>query len=82
VSETTRCRRTRFEFRWRTSSTLSLDRETAREFHDETLPADTKVAHFCSMHGPRYCSMKITQEVRDYAAWEGWQRRLSRWSRD
>ncbi|HVQ78233.1 MAG TPA: phosphomethylpyrimidine synthase ThiC, partial [Candidatus Binatia bacterium] len=51
---------------------LSLDPETAREFHDETLPAEgAKVAHFCSMCGPRFCSMKITQEVREYAASRG-----------
>ncbi|MFQ5521265.1 MAG: phosphomethylpyrimidine synthase ThiC, partial [Candidatus Methylomirabilia bacterium] len=51
---------------------LSLDPETAREFHDEILPAEgAKVAHFCSMCGPRFCSMKITQEVRDYAAKKG-----------
>ncbi len=59
----------RFEFRWRTSSTCALDPDTARDFHDETLPKDaSKVAHFCSMCGPKFCSMKITQEVRDYAA--------------
>jgi phosphomethylpyrimidine synthase len=51
---------------------LSLDPETAREFHDETLPAQgAKVAHFCSMCGPHFCSMKITQDVRDYAAQVG-----------
>lgn len=59
----------RFEFRWEDQFNLSLDPETAREFHDETLPADgAKVAHFCSMCGPKFCSMKITQEVRDFAA--------------
>ncbi|MDQ2681134.1 MAG: phosphomethylpyrimidine synthase ThiC [Candidatus Eremiobacteraeota bacterium] len=58
----------RFEFRWEDQFNLSLDPETAREFHDETLPADgAKVAHFCSMCGPHFCSMKITQEVREYA---------------
>ena len=58
----------RFEFRWEDQFNLSLDPETAREFHDETLPAaGAKVAHFCSMCGPHFCSMKITQEVRDYA---------------
>lgn len=58
----------RFEFRWEDQFNLSLDPDTAREFHDETLPADgAKVAHFCSMCGPKFCSMKITQEVRDYA---------------
>jgi len=58
----------RFEFRWNDQFNLSLDPDTAREFHDETLPSDNaKVAHFCSMCGPHFCSMKITQEVRDYA---------------
>jgi len=62
----------RFEFRWEDQFNLSLDPDTAREFHDETLPAEgAKVAHFCSMCGPKFCSMKITQEVRDYAAREG-----------
>ncbi|MCA1581251.1 MAG: phosphomethylpyrimidine synthase ThiC [Acidobacteria bacterium] len=59
----------RFEFRWQDQFNLSLDPETAREFHDETLPAEgAKIAHFCSMCGPHFCSMKITQEVREYAA--------------
>ena len=59
----------RFEFRWEDQFHLSLDPETAREFHDETLPAEgAKLAHFCSMCGPHFCSMKITQDVRDYAA--------------
>jgi phosphomethylpyrimidine synthase len=59
----------RFDFRWRDQFALALDPETAQEFHDATLPADgAKVAHFCSMCGPKFCSMKITQEVRDYAA--------------
>jgi phosphomethylpyrimidine synthase len=59
----------RFEFRWEDQFNLSLDPDTAREFHDETLPAQgAKVAHFCSMCGPHFCSMKITQDVRDYAA--------------
>ena len=58
----------RFEFRWEDQFNLALDPETAREFHDETLPAaGAKVAHFCSMCGPHFCSMKITQEVREYA---------------
>jgi phosphomethylpyrimidine synthase len=62
----------RFEFRWEDQFNLSLDPETARAYHDETLPADgAKVAHFCSMCGPKFCSMKITQEVRDYAAQQG-----------
>ncbi len=59
----------RFEFRWEDQFNLSLDPERARDFHDETMPKQThKVAHFCSMCGPKFCSMKITQEVRDYAA--------------
>ncbi|MCP3907607.1 MAG: phosphomethylpyrimidine synthase ThiC [Oceanicoccus sp.] len=59
----------RFEFRWEDQFNLSLDPDRAREFHDETLPKESaKVAHFCSMCGPKFCSMKITQEVRDYAA--------------
>ncbi|MBA3648747.1 MAG: phosphomethylpyrimidine synthase ThiC [Chitinophagales bacterium] len=58
----------RFDFRWKDQFNLSLDPDTAKEFHDETLPAENaKVAHFCSMCGPKFCSMKITQEVRDYA---------------
>jgi phosphomethylpyrimidine synthase len=58
----------RFEFRWNDQFNLSLDPERAREYHDETLPADNaKVAHFCSMCGPKFCSMKISQEVRDFA---------------
>jgi phosphomethylpyrimidine synthase len=61
--------RARFDFRWRDQFNLSLDPETAQKFHDETLPAEgAKVAHFCSMCGPKFCSMKITQEVRDFAA--------------
>jgi len=62
----------RFEFRWEDQFHLALDPETAQEFHDETLPAEgAKLAHFCSMCGPHFCSMKITQEVRDYAAAHG-----------
>lgn len=62
----------RFEFRWEDQFNLSLDPDTAREFHDETLPADgAKIAHFCSMCGPNFCSMKITQDVREYAAKQG-----------
>lgn len=61
--------RARFDFRWRDQFNLSLDPETALKYHDETLPAEgAKTAHFCSMCGPKFCSMKITQEVRDYAA--------------
>jgi phosphomethylpyrimidine synthase len=62
----------RFEFRWEDQFNLSLDPDTAREFHDETLPAEgAKVAHFCSMCGPHFCSMKITQDVRDFAEKQG-----------
>lgn len=62
----------RFEFRWEDQFNLALDPDTAREFHDETLPADgAKIAHFCSMCGPNFCSMKITQDVREYAAKQG-----------
>jgi len=62
----------RFEFRWHDQFALSLDPETAREYHDETLPAEpAKAAHFCSMCGPKFCSMRITQDVRDYAAEHG-----------
>jgi len=62
----------RFEFRWEDQFNLGLDPDTAREFHDETLPQQgAKVAHFCSMCGPHFCSMKITQDVRDYAASQG-----------
>ncbi len=61
--------RARFEFRWRDQFNLSLDPETATEFHDQTLPQDgAKTSHFCSMCGPKFCSMEITQQVRDYAA--------------
>ncbi|MFZ5913092.1 MAG: phosphomethylpyrimidine synthase ThiC [Pseudomonadota bacterium] len=61
--------RARFEFRWEDQFNLSLDPDRAREFHDQTLPKEAhKVAHFCSMCGPKFCSMKITQEVREFAA--------------
>lgn len=61
--------RARFDFRWNDQFNLSLDPDTARSYHDETLPKEAhKVAHFCSMCGPKFCSMKITQDVRDYAA--------------
>ncbi|MDE1146675.1 MAG: phosphomethylpyrimidine synthase ThiC [Azospirillaceae bacterium] len=64
--------RARFEFRWRDQFNLSLDPDTAEKFHDQTLPADgAKLAHFCSMCGPKFCSMKISQEVRDLAGVEG-----------
>ena len=64
--------RARFEFRWEDQFNLSLDPDKAREFHDETLPKQShKVAHFCSMCGPNFCSMKITQDVRDYAKQQG-----------
>jgi phosphomethylpyrimidine synthase len=60
--------RARFEFRWQDQFNLGLDPETAREYHDETLPKEAhKVAHFCSMCGPKFCSMKITADVREYA---------------
>ncbi|MFN9477882.1 MAG: phosphomethylpyrimidine synthase ThiC [Betaproteobacteria bacterium] len=62
----------RFEFRWDDQFNLGLDPDTAKDFHDETLPKDSmKTAHFCSMCGPHFCSMKITQDVRDYAATQG-----------
>jgi phosphomethylpyrimidine synthase len=62
----------RFEFRWRDQFNLALDPVTARAYHDETLPAEgAKVAHFCSMCGPKFCSMEITQQVREYAAANG-----------
>ena len=62
----------RFEFRWEDQFNLALDPDTAREYHDETMPKDAhKVAHFCSMCGPHFCSMKITQDVREYAASKG-----------
>src|SRR4029450_1830294 len=62
----------RFEFRWEEQSNLPLAPVTARAYHDETLPADgAKLAHFCSMCGPKFCSMRITQEVREYAAKQG-----------
>ena len=61
--------RARFDFRWTDQFNLGLDPDTAKSFHDETLPKEAhKVAHFCSMCGPKFCSMKITQDVRDYAA--------------
>ncbi len=64
--------RARFEFRWEDQFNLGLDPDTARSFHDETLPKDSaKVAHFCSMCGPKFCSMQITQELRDYARNQG-----------
>jgi len=59
----------RFEFRWEDQFNLGLDPEKAKQFHDETLPQEgAKLAHFCSMCGPHFCSMKISQDVRDYAA--------------
>ncbi|RZJ15132.1 MAG: phosphomethylpyrimidine synthase ThiC [Acidovorax sp.] len=62
----------RFDFRWQDQFNLGLDPDTAKEYHDETLPKDSaKVAHFCSMCGPKFCSMKITQEVREFAAQKG-----------
>jgi phosphomethylpyrimidine synthase len=60
--------RARFDFRWRDQFNLSLDPETAEQYHDQTLPAEgAKTAHFCSMCGPKFCSMKISQEVREFA---------------
>jgi len=65
-------RKARFEFRWEDQFNLSLDPERARAFHDATLPQEgAKSAHFCSMCGPQFCSMKITEEVRQYAAAHG-----------
>jgi phosphomethylpyrimidine synthase len=62
----------RFEFRWRDQFALSLDPDTAREYHDETLPAEpAKTAHFCSMCGPKFCSMRISADVRDFAEQHG-----------
>jgi phosphomethylpyrimidine synthase len=62
----------RFEFRWKDQFALSLDPETAQAFHDETLPAEgAKTAHFCSMCGPQFCSMKITEDVRAFARQKG-----------
>jgi phosphomethylpyrimidine synthase len=61
--------RARFDFRWRDQFNLALDPETAESFHDQTLPAEgAKTAHFCSMCGPKFCSMQISQEVRAFAA--------------
>jgi phosphomethylpyrimidine synthase len=58
-----------FDFRWRAQFNLSLDPDTAEQFHDQTLPAEgAKTAHFCSMCGPKFCSMKISAEVREFAA--------------
>ncbi len=58
----------RFEFRWRDQFNLSLDPERAMEYHDETLPAEgAKTAHFCSMCGPKFCSMRISHDIREYA---------------
>jgi len=62
----------RFEFRWEDQFNLALDPVTTRAYHDETLPAEgAKVAHFCSMCGPKFCSMELTQQVRDYAREKG-----------
>src|SRR5438046_8139223 len=69
----------RFEFRWEDQFNLGLDPDKAREFHDETLPQEgAKLAHFCSMCGPHFCSMKITQDVREYAAKLGVDRKSTR----
>ena len=62
----------RFEFRWRDQFALALDPDTALAYHDATLPAEpAKTAHFCSMCGPKFCSMRISQDIRDYAAEHG-----------
>ena len=62
----------RFDFRWEDQFNLSLDPVTARAYHDQTLPAEgAKLAHFCSMCGPKFCSMEITQQIRDFAGREG-----------
>jgi phosphomethylpyrimidine synthase len=62
----------RFEFRWEDQFNLGLDPDKAKQFHDETLPQEgAKLAHFCSMCGPHFCSMKITQDVREYAEKQG-----------
>ncbi|RUV78868.1 phosphomethylpyrimidine synthase ThiC, partial [Mesorhizobium sp. M1A.F.Ca.IN.020.32.1.1] len=67
--------RARFEFRWEDQFNLSLDPETARSMHDETLPKEAhKVAHFCSMCGPKFCSMRISHDIRDAARQEGAQK--------
>jgi len=64
--------RARFDFRWKDQFALALDPEKAMSFHDETLPSESsKLAHFCSMCGPHFCSMRISQEVRDYAQQHG-----------
>lgn len=66
--------RARFEFRWEDQFNLALDPETARDFHDQTLPKEAhKVAHFCSMCGPKFCSMRISQDIREEARKEGMQ---------
>jgi len=71
----------RFEFRWEDQFNLSLDPEVARKFHDATLPADgAKLSHFCSMCGPQFCSMKLTEEVRLYAK-KGMQRKSAEFKR-
>lgn len=71
-----------FEFRWEDRFNLSLDPDTAREYHDKTLPnAAQKVAHFCSMCGPKFCSMKITHDIRNEAkkrAWRRWHSSIAR----
>jgi phosphomethylpyrimidine synthase len=67
-----RASKARFEFRWEDQFNLGLDPDKAKQFHDETLPQEgAKLAHFCSMCGPHFCSMKITQDVRDFAAKHG-----------
>ncbi|MEX6506747.1 phosphomethylpyrimidine synthase ThiC [Jiella sp. M17.18] len=75
--------RARFEFRWEDQFNLSLDPETARDFHDQTLPKEAhKVAHFCSMCGPKFCSMKISQDIRDEARREGMEAMAEKYRRE
>ncbi|MCB8839522.1 phosphomethylpyrimidine synthase ThiC [Aurantimonas sp. VKM B-3413] len=75
--------RARFEFRWEDQFNLSLDPETARDFHDQTLPKEAhKVAHFCSMCGPKFCSMKISQDIREEARREGMEKMAEKYRRE
>jgi phosphomethylpyrimidine synthase len=75
--------RARFEFRWQDQFNLSLDPETAEKFHDQTLPKEAhKVAHFCSMCGPKFCSMRISQDIRDQARDEGLAQMAARYRSD
>ena len=75
--------RARFEFRWQDQFNLSLDPETAEQFHDQTLPKEAhKVAHFCSMCGPKFCSMRISQDIRDQVREEGLQQMALKYQTD